>query len=315
MANPIIYQFRKLFPFNFGWSALTLFLLGFMLFPFSQEFNILRLAILIGFLPNAFFYAKWTRFVAPILPLMLVFTVLFVNKLLSTVYRWINPKLKTQNFLLLIYDFAFLILTFTLILPGGAYLSIYQGPDVRFTASEWIYKNIPRNSYILSETANVVDVPIPSPKNRNDAVLEQLSNLNYISFNFYDLDVNPELQPQLPEHLAKADYIFIPSRRIFANHYCPRDEILPIASKELNFNLININNEEKCSYLRKTYPILNSYYDKLFSGQLGFSKVAEFSSFPKIQLFGKTIIEFPDEEAEETWTVFDHPVFRIYKRI
>ena len=47
----------------------------------------------------------------------------------------------------------------------------------------------------------------------------------------------------------------------------------------------------------------NEYYEKLFSGELGFSKVAEFSS-------GQN-----DEAAEETFTVFDHPVIRIFKKV
>jgi len=89
---------------------------------------------------------------------------------------------------------------------------------------------------------------------------------------------------ELKNHLENANYIFIPSRRIFANH--PRDK----------------------------YPKLNEYYDKLFSRELGFKKIAEFTSYPKITLFGKTILEFPDEQSEETFTVFDHPVVRIYKK-
>jgi hypothetical protein len=60
--------------------------------------------------------------------------------------------------------------------------------------------------------------------------------------------------------------------------------------------------------------VLKKYYEDLFSGKSGFTKVAEFSSYPRIQLFGKTIFEFPDESAEETFTVFDHPVMRVYKR-
>jgi hypothetical protein len=66
--------------------------------------------------------------------------------------------------------------------------------------------------------------------------------------------------------------------------------------------------------LRKEFPKLNQYYQNLFSGRLGFEKVAEFSTSPKISFFGKTLLEFPDEKTEETWTVFDHPVIRIYKR-
>ena len=54
--------------------------------------------------------------------------------------------------------------------------------------------------------------------------------------------------------------------------------------------------------LKQKYPILNKYYDDLFSGKLGFTKVAEFSA------------GLNDEQAEETWTVFDHPVIRIYKK-
>jgi hypothetical protein len=52
----------------------------------------------------------------------------------------------------------------------------------------------------------------------------------------------------------------------------------------------------------------------LFDGKLGFKKVAEFSSYPTIKLFNRKIFEFKDEEAEETWTVFDHPVIRVYKK-
>ena len=153
-----------------------------------------------------------------------------------------------------------------MILPGISYLSIYQKPDVRFQASEWIYNNIQQGSYILSETANVVDIPFEIPgENIN-------KNYSVISFNFYDLDGNRQLQEELKQHLKKADYIFVPSRRIFAN------------------------------VKKKDSPVLEKYYQDLFSGKLGFKKVAEFSS------------GLNDESAEETWTVFDHPVIRIYKR-
>jgi len=183
----------------------------------------------------------------------------------------ISLKFKTFRFTLV---FALCTLIFAMIVPGLAYLSIYQNPDVRFQASDWIYKNIPNNSYLLFETANVVDIPIPSPGQNPDLSYQT------VSFNFYDLDQSPELQSVLKNHLEEADYIFVPSRRIFANH--PKEK----------------------------YPVLNKYYEDLFSGKSGFEKVAEFKSFPKI----KNLI-FPDEQAEETWTVFDHPVIRIYKKV
>lgn len=305
-VNPIIFQLVKVFPYSLGWPVFIFSLLGFVFLPIKKEFNILRLAILVGFLPNAFFYAKWTRFISPILPLMLAMAIFFLEFL---IFIPIKSRLKFQ-----MSNYLRFIFIGIMILPGIAFLSVYQNPDVRFTASEWVYKNIPDDSYVLSETANVVDIPIVNPKSDPPAG-EQNSNFQYISFNFYDLSENPELPLQLQEHITKANYIFIPSRRIFANHYCPKDELWSTVKSELNFAITNSKSSDKCQYLRAKYPLLNNYYDRLFSGELGFVKVAEFSGFPKIQLLGKTLIEFPDEEAEETWTVFDHPVFRIYKKI
>ena len=112
-----------------------------------------------------------------------------------------------------------------------------------------------------------------------------LENYQYESFDFYHLDEVGFLSEDLKYQINRADYIFIPSRRIVVNHP------------------------------KTIYPKLNKYYDELFSGKLGFKKVVEFNSYPRIEIFGKKIIEFPDETAEETWTVFDHPVIRIYKRI
>lgn len=247
---PVWFQLTKVFPYVLGWPVLILGVLGFLggLGWKDKKINLLRFAILVYLIPNAFLYAKWSRFMSPAFPLMLVLAVLFLL------------KIKVINIIKI-------IIVIIAILPGLAYLSIYQNPDVRFQASEWIYKNIPNNSYILSETANVVDIPM------SNETMKQLNNYKVISFNYYDLDENPELQSELKKHLEKADYIFVPSRRLFANHS------------------------------KQKYPILNRYYEDLFSGKLGFEKVAEFSA------------GLNDEQAEETWTVFDHPVIRIYKKV
>ena len=155
-------------------------------------------------------------------------------------------------------------------------MSVYSHEDTRVTASKWIYNNIPDKSYVLSETANVVDIPLP--------MANFSRNYTYVSFNFYELDSSPSLQQELKVHLQRANYIFIPSRRIFKN------------------------------LLEENYALLNDYYEKIFNNQ-EFEKIAEFTSYPKISVFGKTLLEFPDEKAEETFTVFDHPVIRIYKKI
>ncbi len=261
---PIWFQLTKIFPYALGWPIFALAVLGFLLLSWrDQKINLLRLAFLVYFLPTAFLFAKWTRFMAPVFPLMILLATLFLQ------------KLKSANF------FKIIIVIISLI-PGLAYLTISQNLDVRLVASRWIYQNIPENAYILSETANVVDLPLPHE------IYESNKNYHYISFNFYDLEENPFLQKQLEYHLSKADYIIVPSRRIFANH--PKER----------------------------YPFIHQYYKRLFSGELGFRKIAEFDSYPKLNLqllFFNWQLRFPDEAAEETWSVFDHPVVRVYKKL
>lgn len=268
-TTPIIFQLTHILPYALGLPTMIAGMAGFFLLSWKKkEYTVLRIAFIIAFLPSAFFYAKWTRFIAPAFP---IFTVLGIIWFFSVLERFNTHKLR---FLILTTAICFMCV------HGVAYLSVYTNQDVRFTASEWIYRNIPENSTILSETANVVDIPIPSPEYN-----KPVPNYLVMSFNFYDLDSNQELQSTLKSALEQAEYILVPSRRIFKNHP------------------------------PHTFPLVAQYYDDLISGRSGFTQIGEISSYPKISLFGKTIWEWRDEDAEETWTVFDHPVIRIYKKI
>lgn len=283
LTIPILFQFFSVFPYSLGLPITILFVVGFLFLPWKKEYLFLRFVFLLLFIPNAIIYAKWTRFMAPLFPLMILIAVLFLIHLFE--------KVKTKR--------LYMVITLFCILPGVAFLSIYKLPDVRFEASEWIYKNVPENSFILSEGANVVDLPITSPTSKSKNVAYQ-----YLSFDFYNLDQSKYLQSQLKDVLGKADYIIVPSRRVFANYTC-----------EDPTKKISRDDPKKCKYLKTTYPALNEYYKNLFSGKVGFQEIAEFSSYPQLSLFGKTVWRMADEHSEETQTVFDHPVIRIYKRI
>ena len=76
--------------------------------------------------------------------------------------------------------------------------------------------------------------------------------------------------------INKSDYIIIPSRRIFKNQ----------------------NN--------KNYPISQNYYQNLFSGNFGFKEIKIISNQKDLFL--------NSENAEETWSVFDSPTIRVYKK-
>lgn len=305
---PILFQAKYIFPYTLGWPVFVTFLLGFFLLSWKNTFiNFLRLSFVIAFIPNAFVFAKWTRFIAPAYPVMIVIAAIFLVQMYELGITFLRNK---KNVRVVFYVLCAMVYV-SCLLPGIAYLSIYRNQDVRFTASQWIREFVPANSFILSETANVIDIPIPSP-GENLAFFYEKS-FRYVSFNSYDLDTNLILQFELKNHIQQADYILVPSRRVFANHTCWR---------EIENQFSKINNDyayslkgNNCEYLEKEYPELNDYYDKLFSGELGFEQVAEFSEYPNISLFGKKIYEIKDENAEETWTVFDHPVVRVYKRI
>jgi hypothetical protein len=62
------------------------------------------------------------------------------------------------------------------------------------------------------------------------------------------------------------------------------------------------------------YPQMTKFYHDLFAGKTDYKKVAEFTSYPSLTYLGIPIT-IPDENAEEAFTVYDHPVVMIFKHI
>lgn len=251
-TTPIIFQLFKIFPYSLGIPIFISFIFGLFFLSKNKINNFLILSFLVYFIPTSFTFVKWTRFMAPIFPIAIIIATLFLLEFLS-------KRIKNSKLRLLLLT---LIVAISII-PGIRFFSLYLKSDSRIEASKWIINNIPSKSVILSETANVVDIPVGNLKGKNYEI---------ISANLYNVDNDKKLYEEFQNDIKRADYIIVPSRRIFANH-----------------------NEEKFSKI-------NKYYKELFSGKLGFRKVAEFR-------------RLNDELAEETFSVFDHPVVRIYKRI
>lgn len=265
---PILFQFRKIFLYALGPGVLVLGVLGFLGYlgnllkkrknvsHITYHISLVTLAFLSYFLPNAFLFAKWTRFMAPIFPFFAIFAAYFF-------------KLISKNKLLRVACCVFLV---TNIIWAAMFFSIYLKPDVRLTTTEWLNQNLPADSFILTESGNMLEVPLEG-------------NLKKTAFDFYHLEENSQLQDELPELLSQADYFIIQSRRIFTNH----------------------------QRLPEQFSKTAMFYDLLFANQLGFEKIKEFNSFPTLRV-GKLKLEINDESAEETWSVFDHPVIKVYKK-
>ncbi len=284
---PVIYQLVNIFPVALGIGTFTLFFGGFVFLKWRDiRLVILRIAFLLYFIPSSFLFVKWTRFEAPALAIASIFGVLFLIRILLHIR---NYKVKR----------IFLgVSIFLISLPGIAYVSIYQNHDVRFQASIWIFDTIPEQAQIFSEAGNVINIPVPENASR------VIPNHQIINFDFYQVDHDKTLQTTLVQAIQESDYIVIPSRRVAGSVTCAME------SGKNNWGF----SKRRCEDLKRLFPVTNEYYDKLLSGELEYSEIKRFTSYPKIELFGKTLIEFPDEQYDETWSVFDHPVIRIYKR-
>lgn len=165
-----------------------------------------------------------------------------------------------------------LLTTFSLLITicySLAFFSIYSRPQTRILASEWIFANIPTESKILREHWDD-GLPVLLPNNKT-YYLEELT--------IYEPDNENKIN-YYADKLSTGDYIVINSRRLYGT-------LLHLTDK---------------------YPITSRYYQQLFQGQLGYQKVAEFSSYP--QLLGLTI---NDDRSEESFQVYDHPKVMIFQ--
>ncbi len=167
--------------------------------------------------------------------------------------------------------FVALLLCLLLIWPI-AFISIYSRPHTRIAASDWIYANIPPGKTIAWEHW---DDPLPLALGTQNASLYQTMQLPV-----FDPD-SPKKWEKIRGILDAADYIVLSSNRGYG----------------------------AIAHAKMRYPQTNEYYQNLFSGRLGFGKVAQFTSRPT--LVG---IEIIDDRADESFTVYDHPKVIIFQK-
>ena len=248
---PYIFQFQKIFPYANGISILLFSFFGFLIIlktylkhKFDSRLLLVLIPSLVFFLYQGQLFVKWTRFMAPIFFIFPFLATFFINKI--------------KNKLLIV------LVVIVCLIPGVIFFQRYFITDIRVQASDWINQNISSQSKILSESGNVVNLPVGQ------------NNLEVDNFDFYQLDENRDYRDKLSSLIKNNDYIFIPSRRVFKNQSTSQ------------------------------FPSSQQYYQDLFSGKLNFSLVKTFS-------FNNSFL-LNSENAEETWSVFDNPTIRIFKK-
>lgn len=175
-----------------------------------------------------------------------------------------------------IITFAFLLFT---LLWSFMFINIYSFPHTRIAATDWILKNIPEGKTIATEHWDD-----GMPLYGGEKYLHQELTL-------YDQPDDENKWQIMNEKLKKTDYIIIASNRLY----------------------VPLQNLTDCKKYKVCYLKTAEYYQKLFSGKLGFKKVVEFSAYPSFQIFNLKF-QINDDSADESFTVYDHPKILIFKQ-
>ncbi len=161
-----------------------------------------------------------------------------------------------------------------------AFQSVYSQEHPRIAATRWVYENLPAGTAITSE---IWDDPVPwhfPERPREYRMIETEPYEPDSPQKVYKLVYGDQANPNRAG-LNGADYVAITSNRV----------------------------RESVKKLEREYPATIRYYALLESGELGFERVATFQVHPTF--LG---ISIDDSGAEESFTVYDHPEVRIYRK-
>lgn len=156
------------------------------------------------------------------------------------------------------------------------FISIYTQKHSRVEASEWIYQYLDDKSVILGEHWNDL-LPLPVQNNYGkNFLVEELPVFAPDS---------PEKWQQMNNLLANADYLVLSSNIGWGSIPAVPDK----------------------------YPLMSKFYQDLFDGRLRFKRIKEFASYPSLRYLGIPI-EFVDDWADESFTLYDHPKVIIFEK-
>ncbi len=252
-----------------AWAGLLWALARFGLGRASAAMTVMLAWAFPYFVVTGGFHTKFLRYMAPLLPFLLVFGAAMA----VSGYRWMAGRWGRAG--RMAWGFAAFVTASVTIAWSVAFMGMYGQEHPWLQASNWIYRNIPEGSKILSEEWDDA-LPLTMDELTNRPPLRKYEGFE---LPVWDADSNDKVEA-LAGELAGADYLAIASNRVYA----------PVGR------------------LAGRYPMTSQYYRKLFAGELGYELVADFYAYPRL---GNWIIR--DDHADESLSVYDHPhafVFR-----
>ena len=173
------------------------------------------------------------------------------------------------------------VLVTVALLQGAAFTAIYAAPDSRIEAARWLDRNVEEHEIVAVEDPPGYGPPIGSPV---PAIERAPLRYEILWRGFYTIHERSDAaarRSHLDRVLRKADYLVLSEGH--------RAEFT--AAPELR-------------------PVESAFYEDLDEGRLGYEKVAEFKSYPRLGP-----LELRDDRAEVLMRVFDHPRIEIWRKV
>lgn len=205
-TQPILFQFLNVYPFLINPLLTIFFIPSFFYITYqgikkkNTQFLLLATFYLLLFLPPAFFFAKWARYMIPTLPFIYLILSVVISDVLSVLRK---EKSIYQYTNVLVFVAIFLV---SIVFSLSYFITTHAKADTRIEASLWAKNHTPKDAKIISEVYDLGITPFNS----------YLSNIKL--FNFYELDdpfITMEKKKELTDLIAQSDFIILPSQRIF----------------------------------------------------------------------------------------------------
>ena len=273
-----LWPLRNLLVWAVGWQLMLPAIFAIPLLVLSRKFPALTtrayryeialaaLWVTIVFVYHAGQFSKFTRYYLLMTPFIALLGAWCAQQL------WQFAKTRSQSWLQVLAALIFGAMLGGTVLWGAAVTSIYQRPNTRVAASQWMEAQ-PDGTPWANET--VWDDALP---------LGDKSRFVMLDLKLLDSDSLDKRQ-QLLDTLDQTEYIVISSPRMWAS--LPR--------------------------IGPRYPLTTRYYSALFGGELGFVPIRQWSSYPRLNLFGHAL-DLPDDNSEEALTVYDHPRVVLFQK-
>jgi 4-amino-4-deoxy-L-arabinose transferase-like glycosyltransferase len=197
---PGIYQLLHVYPFLINPLMTVLFIPAFCYVCYraikkrNPSYQLLAIFFLFLFISQAFLFVKWTRYMMPTLPFIMLTIALALTKLTQA-----NKHLAR----LLAIEITILIILNSLV-AFSYFKTAFVDLDTRISAAIRVQEAIPTKAHILIEPADLGALPFQDAFPHID------------NFNFYELDNNSSdaKEMQLQQKIADSQYIILPSQRI-----------------------------------------------------------------------------------------------------